>query len=70
VTATGPRTLASYVPLLVDADDEWRLRLLIHDFGMVWADEEGDQPLALVSDEPAHIDARCVLHSACELVVV
>ncbi len=46
------------MPLLVGDDDEWRLRLLLHDFGMVWADAGGDDRRGLVNDEPAHIDAH------------
>ncbi len=31
-----PNQLAGFVPALRDSDDEFRLRLLLHDFAMVW----------------------------------
>ena len=53
-----PATLAAYVPRLRAADDELRLRLLLHEFGLRWWDTPLEERLALVADEPAGIDTR------------
>ena len=57
---SGPalRTLASYSAELAAADDEWRLRLLIHEFGLIWNDSRVHDRPALVADEPEPIDHR------------
>lgn len=47
-----------YVPALRREDDEWRLRLVLHDFGLVWEDTLIEQRPALVSREPESIDPR------------
>ena len=55
------KTLASYRPWLRDADDEWRLRIVLHDFGFVWQQTDKRERLSLVAEEPetlgAHWDA-------------
>jgi hypothetical protein len=56
--AEGVRTLASYVPWLRQLDDEWRLRVLLHDFGLVWIDAEVPDRRDLVDDEPEPFDKR------------
>lgn len=52
------KTLASYVPWLRDADDEWRLRIVLHDFGLLWQQTDRHQRLSLVADEPEPLGAR------------
>jgi len=53
-----PNTLASYVPWLREADDEWRLRIVLHDFGLVWHDSHTVGRAKLVKAEPATVDQR------------
>ena len=53
-----PNQLASFVPDLRDSDDEFRLRLLLHGFGLVWQDATHDQRSALVAVEPERFDPR------------
>lgn len=53
-----PNALWRYVPALRKENDEWRLRLLLHDFGLVWESTRLDQRLALVGREPASVDQR------------
>ena len=50
--------LASYVPELRVRADECRLRLLLHDFGLVWQGTPSDERAALVAVEPDGIDDR------------
>lgn len=50
--------LAGYVPELRVRCDETRLRLLLHDFGMVWRSTPRDQRPALVEVETGSIDER------------
>ncbi len=45
-----------YVPALRNENDEWRLRLVLHDFGLVWEDTPVGQRFDLVSREPDRID--------------
>lgn len=45
-------SLASLVPELVGHDDTWRLRLLLHEFGLRWAGAERAERVALVAEEP------------------
>ena len=53
------RTLASYVPELSGADDRWRLRVLLHDFGLVWQATQVEGQAALLAEEPTPVgDAR------------
>lgn len=47
-----PNQLASYVPALRQSDDEFRLRLLLHGFGLVWQDAIRSERAALVAAEP------------------
>ena len=51
-------TLASYGPWLRDADDEWRLRIVLHDFGLVWQQTDKRERLSLVAEEPESIGAH------------
>ncbi|MDE0136261.1 MAG: hypothetical protein OXM54_15630 [Acidimicrobiaceae bacterium] len=53
-----PNALWRYVPALRCEDDEWRLRLVLHDFGLVWEDTPIGRRSALVSREPDGIDPR------------
>ena len=53
-----PNALWRYVPVLRTEGDEWRLRLLLHDFGQVWEETPVEQRLALVSREPDNVDLR------------
>jgi len=50
-------TLASCVPWLRKADDDWRLRIVLHDFGLVWQQTPTAERLGLVHTEPASVDA-------------
>ena len=55
----GPANqLAHYVPALRQSDDEFRLRLLLHDFAMIWQHTSGHMCPALVAVEPEPIDPR------------
>jgi len=53
-----PNALWRYVPALRRENDEWRLRLVLHDFGLVWEDTPIGRRSALVSREPDGIDPR------------
>ena len=53
-----PNALWRYVPALRREVEEWRLRLLLHDFGLVWESTPAGQRLALVSREPDSVDPR------------
>lgn len=53
-----PNALWRYVPALRAEGDEWRLRLVLHDFGLVWEDTTVERRSALVGREPGRIDAR------------
>ena len=37
--------LACYVSALRGYDDAFRLRVILHDFGLVWADADDDEPV-------------------------
>ncbi|HWL45406.1 MAG TPA: hypothetical protein VNQ73_20860 [Ilumatobacter sp.] len=53
-----PRSLAGYVPELRAADDEWRLRVILHEFGLLWeTTTPADRP-GLIADEPPALDPR------------
>ena len=47
-----------YVPALRRENDEWRLRLVLHDFGLVWEDTSVGRRFELVSREPDRIDPQ------------
>lgn len=47
-----------YVPALRRENDEWRLRLVLHDFGLVWEATPAAERIDLVRREPDHIDLR------------
>ena len=51
-------TLARYVPALRDYDDDMRLRVVLHDFGMVFEHADIDQRRTLVDEEPELFDER------------
>ena len=53
-----PNQLAHYVPALREADEEFRLRLLLHDFCMVWQHSDAVTRQRLVEVEPDAIDDR------------
>lgn len=53
-----PNQLASYVPDLRRSDDEFRLRLLLHGFGLVWQHATQAERVQLVAAEPAHVTPR------------
>ena len=53
-----PNALAAYVPALREADDEFRLRLLLHDFGLVWQDATAGERTRLIAEEPALFNTR------------
>lgn len=47
------RTLARYATELVAGDDRWNLRLLLHEFGLVWEDAPAAERAALIAEAPA-----------------
>ena len=53
-----PNALWRYVAALREENDEWRLRLVLHDFGLVWEDTPTHDRIGLVSREPDHIDPQ------------
>lgn len=57
VTITANR-LACYVPDLRDYDDEFRLRVILHDFGLVWQHASLTERVVLVAEEPKLFDLR------------
>lgn len=57
VTITA-NVLARYVPALRDADEDFRLRLVLHDFGMVFQHATTAERLVLLAEEPELFDAR------------
>ncbi|WP_419842682.1 hypothetical protein [Candidatus Poriferisodalis sp.] len=58
VRSGPPNALWRYVPTLRNEDDHWRLRIVAHDFGMVWEETDLAQRLSLVETEPAPFDQR------------
>lgn len=57
VTITA-NTLARYVPALRDSDEDFRLRLVLHDFGMVFQHATTAERIVLLAEEPELFDAR------------
>ena len=57
VTITA-NALARYVPTLRTSDDDFRLRIILHDFGMVFEHADSAERRFLVAEEPAPIDQR------------
>jgi len=53
-----PSALWRYIPALRTESDEWRLRLILHDFGLVWEDTPAARRIDLVVDEPDCFDPR------------
>ncbi len=56
-TITANR-LTCYVPALRGFDDEFRARVILHDFGMVWEHANEAERELLVADEPEPFDKR------------
>ena len=56
-TITSNR-LACYVSGLRDFDDKFRLRVILHDFGMVWQHADRRERGVLVEEEPEPFDER------------
>lgn len=52
------RPLASYAPDLAEGDDTWRLRLLLHEFGLTWQAASTAERPRLIEAEPAPVDPR------------
>ncbi|NOX29304.1 MAG: hypothetical protein GXP35_04550 [Actinobacteria bacterium] len=52
------RTIADFVPRLQELNDEWRLRVLLHDFGQVWEDAPLAERLHLVLEEPPRVNEK------------
>lgn len=57
LTITDNR-LTCYVPSLSGYDDEFRLRVILHDFGLVWQHASDTERLVLVAEEPALFEPR------------
>ena len=57
VTITA-NVLARYVPALRDSDEDFRLRLVLHDFGMVFQHATAAERVVLLAEEPELFDAR------------
>ena len=57
VTITANR-LACYVSALRDYDDEFRLRVILHDFGLVWQHASPTERIVLVDEEPELFEQR------------
>ena len=57
VTITA-NALARYVPALRVSDDDFRLRIVLHDFGMVFQHADERERALLVAEEPERFDAR------------
>jgi len=51
-------TLDRYVPLLKASDDDFRLRIVLHDFGMVFEHAGSEDRRLLVAGEPELFDPR------------
>ncbi len=58
MTSEPLRTLADYVPWLRESDERWRLRIVLHDFGLQWQSTPPDMRRAMVDDEPGAIEPR------------
>ncbi|MCY3805653.1 MAG: hypothetical protein OXG55_15500 [bacterium] len=57
VTITA-NTLDRYVPALRRAGDNLRLRIVLHDFGLVWQHADTEERRVLVATEPERFDTR------------
>lgn len=57
VTITA-NALARYVPALRASDDDFRLRIVLHDFGMVFQHAGERERAFLVAEEPERFDVR------------
>ena len=51
-------TLDRYVPVLRESDDDFRLRIVLHDFGMVFQHASSEDRRLLVAGEPELFDPR------------
>ncbi|WP_420623490.1 hypothetical protein [Candidatus Poriferisodalis sp.] len=54
----GRRLLKDFALRLRGCDDEMRLRIVLHEFGLVWEDTPLVARLRLVANEPGPVDAR------------
>jgi hypothetical protein len=54
----GLHELADYVDVLAESDEEWRLRIVLHDFGLLWQDTAVERRTQLFQTEPRSIDPR------------
>ena len=52
------KRLADYALSLRDYDDEFRLRVILHGFGLVWQDASPQERIVLVEQEPEPFDQR------------
>lgn len=57
VTITANR-MACYVPSLAGYDDDFRLRVILHDFGLGWQHAGATARTVLVAEEPEPFDQR------------
>ncbi len=46
-------SLATYARRLIPGEDSWNLRLLLHEFGLVWQSAAAKDQLALIAAEPS-----------------
>ena len=56
--ARARRRLRDFVSRLRECEDEMRLRVVLHEFGLVWNDTPLADRLWLVADEPALMEPR------------
>jgi hypothetical protein len=52
------RTLSQYAGMLDPRDDRWNLRLLLHEFGLVWQDATAGERRQLIGDAPPPTGSR------------
>jgi len=58
MSADLPNRIAAYVPTLRTCDDILCLRVILHDFGLVWASSPVAERPELVAEEPEPFDPR------------
>ena len=58
MTIPLPNRLSTYVTTLRKCDEILRLRVVLHDFGLVWQDARDESRSGLVTDEPEPVDSR------------
>ena len=54
----GTHTMAAYVPLLRSSDDDFRLRLILHEFGLAFQHASPPERVVLLASEPPLFDQR------------